>query len=346
MSRILCLIVAVATLGFGLTACEQDPGSNVNSSGDPSLGARGTTTTAADPKIAYIEYNNATYKLGVMDTSSANQTLVYTPPSGSVIDRPYWSPSNSVLWAEYPSSGNTTSIRAADISVSGGVAVSSNVRTIHSESDDTARIRFPTWSSTSSVNKIAFACYRGSSGGTPRTSYVCTVSGSGGSLDTFFTVTEGVVQGIAWNGDDSRIAVYTRNGSAGKIVIINASTRLVTDSMTFTDISNYGGLNSLEWSRTGSVNKLAFVLDGMIQYIAPTTGSSPTTQNVGKGSAPITIANYASWSPNNSSIMFIKGTYTSSCQCDKHSLVKNTAQTSTVKDIDKTFEATALSWHR
>jgi hypothetical protein len=340
MSRILCLIVAIATLSLGLSACEQDPSSNAS---DRSLGARGSTATAADPKIVYTD---ATNKLGVMDTTSANQTLLYTPPSGSWIERPYWSPSSSVLWAEYPNSGNTSSIKAADISVSGGVAVSSNVRTIHSESDDTARIRFPTWSSTSSVDKIAFACYRGSSGGSYRTSYVCTVSGSGGSLDTIYTMTTGAVQGIAWNSDDSKLAVYTINGTTGKIIIINMYSRLVTDSMTFTDQSNYGGLNSLEWSRTGSVNKLAFVLDGMIQYLSPTTGSSPTTQNVGKSSAPNTIANSASWSPNNSSLMFIKGTYTSSCQCDKHSLLKNNAQTSTVKDIDKTFEATALHWHR
>ena len=159
-------------------------------------------------------------------------------------------------------------------------------------------------------------------------------------------MTTGAVQGIAWNSDDSKLAVYTINGSTGKIIIISMSTHLVTDSMTFTDQSNYGGLNSLEWSRSGSVDKLAFVLDGKIQYIAPTTGSSPTTQDVGKSSAPNTIANSASWSPNNSSLMFIKGTYTSSCQCDKHSLLKNNAQTTTVKELDKTFEATALQWHR
>ncbi len=342
MSRISYFFLVLLVLGFTTVACEQAPTSSDNNSTDHQMGSK-PAAAAADPKIAYID---ATNKLGVMDTSSSNQTLVYTPASGSYIERPFWSPSSSVLWAEYPTSGNTSAIKAADISVSNGVPVSSNVRTILSESDDTARIRFPTWSSTSSTNSIAFVYYRGRFNGTARPSYVCTITASGGALDTLYTTTSGTVQGIAWNADDSKLAVYTIEGTTGTILIVNTSTGLVADSMTFTDNSNYGGLNSLEWSRSGSVNKLAFVLDGAIQYIAPSTGSSPSTQNVGKGSAPNTIANYASWSPNNSSLMFIKATYTSSCQCDKHSLLKNNAQTTTIKELDKTFEASALNWHR
>ncbi|HET6511426.1 MAG TPA: hypothetical protein VFH43_04495 [Candidatus Kapabacteria bacterium] len=343
MSRykiILTFSLTFLALGISLTACDFDPGSTTTPGQDHDMAVKGAPAAAA-PAIAYID---ASSRLGVMDSSSTNQTIVYTPSSGNWIDRPHWSPSNSVLWAEYPSSGNTSSIRAADISVSGGVPGASNIRTILSESDDTARIRFPTWSSTTSTDKIAFAFYRGSSGGVRRPSYVCTISSDGSGLDTLYTTTAGVVAGITWNADDSKLAIYL--SEVGQILILNAATGAVEETIAISDNGNYGGLHSLEWSRSSSINKLMFVLDGRVQYVTPSTGSSPSTQNVGYGNAPITIAQRASWSPNNSGVMFIKATWTNSCGCDKHSLVKCTAQSSSVKDIDKTFEATDLHWHR
>jgi hypothetical protein len=338
MSRYI-IVLLFSALGIFFSACDYDPGSTTSSEDEHTMAVKGAPA-AANPAIAYIDM---TYRLGVMDTASTNQTIVYTPTSGYVIDRPNWSPGSSVLWGEYPNSGNSTSIRAADIGVSGGVPSASNIRTILTESDDTARIRFPTWSSTTGTDRIAFAFYRGSSGGVTRPSHVCTISSDGTGLDTLYTTYAGVVQGISWNPDDTKLAVYL--SQVGRILILNGSTGSVEDSIEISDNGDYGGLHSLEWSRS-SINKLAFVLNGRIQYVTPSTGSSLSTQNVGYGNAPITIAQYASWSPNNSGLMFIKATYTNSCQCDRHSLVKSVAQSTTVKDVDKTFEALSLHWHR
>src|ERR1019366_9537462 len=183
-------------------------------------------------------------------------------------------------------------------------------RTIYSLApSDSAYISYsPSWCATSSTGKIAFT--RQHIGSQLGLSELCTISPSGGTVTVLTSYRKLNAQGRAmslfvsppWSPDDSKIAIF-RMDTVGHctIMIFNASTGAALDSIPITLYTMY----HLEWSRTGA-NLLAFseitTSEGSagpphIYYCVPTTGSTPSTNSV--------AGNWPTWSPNNSSLMYI-----------------------------------------
>lgn len=364
MYRILSFLLVLTALGFGFAACENP---NSNDSGNfmdqpmaaKGGGGKGGDTAPADPKIVYMTKDG---NFAVMDSTGENQTTVYTPATANIALEPNWSPSNSITWTER--SGLTSTIRAADISVSNGTPVSSNIRTIASltsTSPDYMSIRHARWSSLSSTNKIAFSLSASAAGTSDN--HVCLVSASGGTWDTIYTTPHNTrIMGLAWDWRDSKLAVLLRREDANNtflnnyFVIIDPGTGggLPGDEIWRAAVSVEIPISNtpFDWSRATSqsndINKIVFVSEGKIYYLTPGSGDTPTTNNVSWA-----MAGTVTWSPSNSHVMFVKSAGTkrnkSTGQWEEtFDLYKNTAQTSTVTEIDGDFpHADAqLNWHR
>src|ERR1043165_9542210 len=218
-----CLGLAIVLLSvFMLGSCQQDPNSTFSAPNGTYSKAAAQTSTAA-PAIIYTTGNN----IAVMDSDGTHQSSVYT--STASVSSPNWSSSNSATWAERTST--SSAIRALDISVSGGTPVGSNLRTITSLSSSSPTIQKPRWSSLGSTNKIAFALYSGSGS---QKNYVCRISASGGTWDTIYEAPNNIiVAGLSWSPDDSKLAVHLidRSGQWGSFIIINTTSKAVTDSI-------------------------------------------------------------------------------------------------------------------
>jgi Tol biopolymer transport system component len=176
------------------------------------------------------------------------------------------------------------------------------------------------------------------------------MSASGGAWDTLYTTPyDYYVGGVTWSPDDSKLALMmeSRSGTADWFIILNAATGAVVDSIPVSlQINSNNFRNNVEWSRASStVNKLAFVshesVGPRICYISPISGSTPTSNNVSLPSFGT-----LTWSPNNSSVMYVHAEYAGKCRCYVSSLKKNNAQTTTTSSVDKSFDAYSMNWHR
>jgi hypothetical protein len=282
-----------------ISSCEQDP-TSIGSS-DLSLGGK---PVAANPALVWVGaqlIGGVAYPaLYVGDSTISPTARIHTVSSTSVhlMGAPTWSPSGgSVVFSQVGSGSIPDSIKAIDISVNTkGNVVSSNLRTIVAQTSTSSRVKNSFWSSTAGANKIAYTQDDGASNS------LWIVSASGGSPTQVASIDEtwaGSTSGLGyptWNADDSRLAVVRHGNNSAMIMIYNTSTWEYVDS-----IAVDGTIFGLEWSRAGA-NKLAFGLQAVggttnkLYFVTPTTGSTPTTNNV--------LGSYPTWSPNNSSVLY------------------------------------------
>jgi hypothetical protein len=338
MHRITCFLI-VLVLGLGFAACNQPNTTESENFMDQPMKAA-PPNTIAKPAIVYTDAATGTV-LHVMDSSGTNQTVVYTGSAG--VSTPNWSPGNSIVFVE------SGSIKTAEITVnSSGVAVSSNMQTIASVSSTTHILTKAVWSSTTTVNAIAFPIQAKSNTGA--NNYLCIMSASGTIWDTLYTTPyDQYAGGLTWSPDDAKLAVLMESRSTGDnwFVILNTSTGAITDSIPVNlEITSNNFRNNVEWSRaSGTINKLAFVSHEMVGpricYLTPTSGSTPTTNNVS-----LPIAGTLTWSPNNSSLMYVHAEWSNKCRCEVFSLSKNRTQSTTTSSVDNSFSAGSMNWHR
>ncbi|HZK75609.1 MAG TPA: hypothetical protein VFD13_01765 [Candidatus Kapabacteria bacterium] len=296
-----------------LSSCKQDPQSALG----PNLPLN-SPSTPAHPALTYISSvtsHRTTYAtVGVMDTDGSHATNIVTASSSSdIYSSACWSPTaSSIAWSDILGTGSYASaIKAVDVSVnSGGVPVGSNVRTIYSTSNSDSMVITGglAWCSASTTGEIAFIRehFNAANWGLYE---LCTISQSGGTVTVLQsykklrtqngnTYVAGHYGSPTWNSDDSKIA-FDRADTNGHhtIVIASASTGVTSDSIPL----SLAGVGGIEWSRSG-IDKLVYnstpnsSTPWEIYYVAPATGSTPTTNSV-QGTAP-------TWSPNNSEVMY------------------------------------------
>ncbi len=327
-----------------LSSCQQDP-SSPTSSGTPFAfkNSAGGGTSTAHPAITYAATtvsHNVTYAtIGVMDTDAGHQTNVVTAGSSNSTENlmsPSWNYSGaSITYKDI--AGTASSIKAVDVSVnSSGVPVGSNVRTIYAlTTSDSATIQSgPAWCATSSTGKIAFT--RNHLGSQLGLSELCTVSQSGGTVTVLASYSKLNTNHIVmshytsptWSPDDAKIAVIREDTiQHSTVMIYDASSGAALDSIPLA-----GGVTSLEWSRSG-MNELVYLYTPNsstpyeLYYVAPTTGSTPTTNSV--------VAGSPTWSPNNSGIMFVNS-----------GLKKVVPFTSSITTISSSAGGNSLNWKR
>ncbi len=329
MKSLLLAVALIATASF-LSSCQQDP---TSSRGGVVL-PLSSNTPAANPAVTYIGTSTETVKktiytydnISVMDSTAANQTNIVTAANNNTEEgfgSPSWNYSGtSIAYSDFQvtSVGIPYSIKAVDVSVnSKGVPVGSNGRTIYTIpiSDSISILSGPAWCSTSSTGMIAFTRNDGHYNERGK-SELCIISQAGGtptildSIQYYYLSSSynriGRFTYPTWSPDDSKIAVvradtdYVSGGTTGyhqTILIVNSSTGAIEDSIPLSMI-----VYSMEWSRSGA-DELVFTAHPAggtteIYYCAPTTGSTPSTNSV-----VCTAAGRATWSPNNSGIMYI-----------------------------------------
>jgi hypothetical protein len=310
MKQLLSFCALLLVAGAFLVGCDQDP----NASGPDirPMAAKGTSSIT-NPALVWTgaiqgdgqQSDAASYysAIWVADSSFSTGTHLVLKAKANRYSMyfngvPGWSPSGgSVCLVQKGINTMPDSIKAFDISVSTkkgnsyGDPVGSNERTLIGFANTNSRIRNAFWSSTSTMNKLAYTTINGT------TESLWVISGSGGTPTNIWTVDNLTLESPTWNADDSRLAVVRNNASGGTatIMIFNTSTGAYVDS-----ISVSGAIKGLEWSRSG-MNKLAFGLNASgsdkLYYCDPTTGATPATNNVA-GVNP-------TWSPNNSSTMYM-----------------------------------------
>ena len=292
--KLLTLFAGLLLAGVILNSCRQ--GSTLTDTMPMRTGSGGGTT-AANPVVVYTKNGGAA--IGVMDADCSHRTVVYTGANGATVNTPSWSPGSSIAFRL--GSGTKTYIMAEDVSVnSSGIPVGSNLRTIDSSSwyADSLQIQWPSWSSTSSIDQIAYGLYGA------HNYYVCRISASGGARNIVYTSPVNIYPySVAWSPDDSKIAVALgdRNNSAwGAIIVISASTNTVTDSISLASVAG-----SIDWSRTGTTNKLLYSISGGdLYYLTPSSGSSPTAAGLFYSGSSFQEPHEGTWSPNNGSILY------------------------------------------
>ncbi len=304
MTKLLSVSVAALAAALLIAGCEQQPTAPQGAMNLP----LNSPSTPANPAITYVStpfIHNATYyAIGVQDTDGTHQTNLVTAGSNSSSETflsPCWNYSGaSIVYKDV--AGTTNSIKAFDVSVnSHGVPVAGNARTIYSiGASDSAVIQSgPAWCATSSTAAVAFT--RNHLGSQLGLSELCTISQSGGTVTVLSSyqklnsnhIVMSHYTSPTWSPDDFKIAVV-REDTIGHntIMIYNASTGAAEDS-----IPVASAVNGLQWSRSGT-NELVYAgVSGYIYYVAPSTGSTPSTNSV-TGSSP-------TWSPNNSGIMYV-----------------------------------------
>lgn len=344
------LSLSLLTLMVLLAAsCQQDPSSSGNQR--PALHTS-TSGTPANPAIVYtysVTTGTGTKKttyahLGVMDTTGANQTSVYSASTTSEGEwSPTWAPGGgSISWIKLPngSPDNTgaTYIMAEDISVnSNGIPVASNLRTIATCTNYKGGIWAQAWSSLSSTGQIAFVM-TDSEGSNGAWDYLCTVSTSGGSWHTLAKIWDnysttglgGGSFGVAWSPDDSKIVVTYGSTSKMSLMIYDASSGAQLDSIAPPSGDN-GALHP-EWSHSG-LNSISYGVNTGTAWALyyDTPGSAPTTNGVTFSSGaqlPTT------WSPDNSSLMLVSG----------GALKKLWSFSSNTTTVLSTFGGSSLNW--
>ena len=286
---------ALLVLAAAFAACSQDPQSPNNFSTLPLK----SSPPPANPAITYVNAG-----VGVMDTTGANATVIVSA-SGTTFTTPSWNYNGASVTYSTVASG-TYDIKTIDVSVnSKGVPVGSNNTTIYSLApSDSIRIQSgPASSATSSTNEIAFTRLHTDKANFGVTD-LCTISHSGGTatvLSSYKRLSNtGTVLGLynspTWSPDDSKIALIRQDTTLHcTIMIFNASTGSAVDSIPLS-----GTARNLEWSRSG-MNELAYSFSSGgaydIYYVAPSTGSIPSTNSIA-GTSP-------TWSPSNSGIMYL-----------------------------------------
>jgi hypothetical protein len=301
----LSLLMLAGSLASGvvLTGCQQDPGSTGSPSTLPLNNPHGGGgSTPAHPELTWSGYQTShgtTYgAIFVADSDLTHATAVHLSPSGNTWfgRTPTWSSAGSICFSKGGGSASAPdTIEAIDVSVnSSGVPVESNFRVIVGLTSQADRLNNPFWSSTTAVNKIAYTTH-GAAG------KLWVVSASGGtpslilSVDTSSAHVSSPLGDPTWSPDDSKLALIRLSASSTTIMILSTSTWTYIDSITVS-----GTIDGLEWSRTGSTNKLAFSVyasgNYQLYYVDPVTGATPTTSGV--------AGNYPTWSPNNSAVMY------------------------------------------
>ena len=187
------------------------------------------------------------------------------------------------------------------------------------------------WSSVSSTGKVAFVTR---DQGTYGRNKIQTISTSGGTPTVLYQSRDSdshLYRSPCWSPDDSKIAFIDRAGALNvhaydTIRVINASTGAEIETIPM-PYSLYATMY-IDWSR-GTLNKLALEVTDTntnahyfyLYYLTPTSGSTPTTNNV-QGEGPC-------WSPDNSSVILTRNTATwSGVRCVKNSY--NTTDTTSV----------------
>jgi hypothetical protein len=275
-----------------LTGCKQDPSSSMNS-----MPMSANTTSNAHPAWTFtsstIIKHSTYYTVAVSDSDATNNTNVYTSSVAlKSITSPTWSANGgSISFIET----GTSTIRAVDVTVSGGVPKGSNARTIYTAASGMT-LSHQAWCPNSTNAKIAFVAKTSTGYG------VYTISTSGGTATEVYSAASGdAIGAISWSNDGTQLALAYKTGTTLVIKVIDASTG--AESATLASGSGYLNIGTLAWSHSGS-NTLAFaatkvsggnVQDYKIYTIAPTSGSTET----------LLITGYnASWSPDNSELVY------------------------------------------
>ncbi len=251
-----------------------------------------------NPAITYVTSTTIDGKkysvVAVCDSDATNQTVIYMPLSDSFTCRaPSWSADGGTIAIQVEEGRNVDKIYLCDVSDSLGNVVGSNARSIYSASG--IILQGVSWSSLATTDKIIFSTVEDSGG----ISRVQIISGFGGTPTVLYQSPSGEshsYRSATWSPDDSKIAFVDRTTSGSShfdtLRVIDASTGVLLESV---DLGSPFVQISCEWSRAG-LNVVAFILDGVIYYVTPTTGSTPWTNDVGVGGGP-------TWSPDNSSLL-------------------------------------------
>jgi Tol biopolymer transport system component len=237
----------------------------------------------ADPAIAFVR-TGPKKAVVVMNADGSNQTSIV---SGVYALGVSWSPSGGSL-AYLVDTGNGSELRRIDVTLGNGVPKGSNPLVLvpaPSRSDS------PAWSPLG--DRIAFAQYGVGPGGR-----ISAVDALGGPLQTLYDAPPGnAVRDVTWSANGSRIA-FQEIDAAGirSIKILELATSTLSTAFVSPGPEH---LDDLDWARSG-VNQIAFEAydpNSTVRRIYVLDLAASTIVPVIDGSS-------ASWSPDNSEILF------------------------------------------
>lgn len=250
----------------------------------------------ADPAIAFINdekiRGDASEKLMVMNADGSNQVVIYSQEYHKFSGSPSWSPDgNSIAWCGYTYTPNVPGkdygVWRIDVEIIDGVPQGSNLQQLVSLSEYGSYYR-ASWSPLGDEIAYFVRLYD------PNAWKIDAVPAAGGTPYNIYTAPEGhaLDPGTTWSSDGTRLAVEGGEVAAGdegrSTMIIERATGEVIDTL-------LPGLDvaGLDWARQGS-DVLAFHMGGMIHTV------DIDTEIV----VPITEGCCASWSPDNSKIVY------------------------------------------
>ncbi len=267
----------------------------------PMIGAKkpGPPPPPADPAIAFARTErvsgNTIDKIMVMNADGSNQAVISQEENFRIFGTPSWSPDgNSIAWCGYTFTdvpGQNFGVWRIDVEIVEGVPQGSNLQQLVTESEEGTFYNVA-WSPLG--DEIAFLVHV-----YDQPVYkVDAVPAEGGATYNIYTAPEGygLGNGPTWSSDGSQLAVGGGEVAAGNegrsIFIIDRETGTVAKSLL---IGEY--FAGLDWARQGS-NTLAFHMGDMIYTIDIDTETS----------VQITEGCCASWSPDNSKIVYKRPT--------------------------------------
>ena len=250
-----------------------DPQSLSSTSSTP---VKETSTTVADPAIAYIATvgsgNKKSTALMVMNTDGSNQTLLF---SGSV-GLPSWSPDGKHITFTGTINGVGGVFGIVDVSVVNGKVIGSNVRRIPITQPGTAN--GGRWSP---VGDLILFIYEDGN--------IYTIPTTGGTATIVYTSPVGFYPfDPDWSPDGSKI-VFTEWNDAftqSNLQVMDLATKQLTTVRPFTSTL----IASPTWSRHG--DRIAYTANG-INTVTPTENATPVK---------VTSGGYQTWSPDDSKL--------------------------------------------
>lgn len=248
----------------------------------------------ADPAIAfYVQTAQARHpnRIVVMNADGSNQAVIYEEFFS--LNGLSWSPDGSSLaWSGRLDTGPFLEygIWRIDIQIVNGVPQGTNLRQLVSLNEGDGFFGYAAWSPLG--DEIAYFVHLYD----PHAYRIDAVPAAGGAPYGIYTAPEGhaLDHGVTWSSDGTRLAIEGGEIAAGvegkSMMIIERATGMVLQELlTGLDIALF------EWARQGS-DVLAFHKDSMVYTV------DIDTETV----VPITEGCCASWSPDNSKIVYLQ----------------------------------------
>jgi len=240
-----------------------------------------------DPQIAY-KVSGTRDKIMVMNNDGSNKTVVYTGPRFAVVSEPTWKPDGTAI--------------AFTVSGLYRLVLSTGVATLLLTN---AQCGSSCWNPRFSPSGTRIAVIDAGNqdlGAPPR---VLSIPSTGGTPQVLYTGSVGMpFFDVAWSADETKIAVVETVGGGlpDRIVVVD----LPTGTRTTVVEGPFDRINSIDWGHVGA-ERIVFdagnVPDRTVYTIdVGVTGASPVL---------VTQGAHASYSPDNASIVYVKGSGTS-----------------------------------